>query len=97
MDNKQIFECIKDACLSEGCKQLLEDIKTHEKSSNTIQVMPVFDEQRDDFGKVVSRNLVSSTTDEMLKRQGYVQGLNTIIGWIEHYQNNEYQEDTDAV
>lgn len=89
MDNKKIFEAIQETCLSEGGKQLLEDIKAHEASSNTIQVMPVLDS---------NGNVVSSTTDEMLKRQGYVQGLQTVIGWIEHYQNNEYQEDEqDAV
>lgn len=84
VSDQEEFEKIQEACLSEGVKLLLMDIIGHKDASNTIKVMPIWDEQ--------TKNVISSTSDEMLKRLGYVSALEWVIGIIEYYQNNTYEE-----
>jgi len=87
MEEKEKFEKIKDACLTKGMELLLNDIKENRKWSDTIKVAPLLHE---------SGNVLSSQTDQMLKQLGYVAALEWIIGTIEWYQSNEYQEDDSA-
>ena len=87
MEEKKIFEEIKDACLSKGMELLLNDIKEHKKASDTIKVAPLLHN---------NGNVLSSQTDQMLKQLGYVAALEWMIGIIEWYQSNEYQEDDSA-
>ena len=84
MNEKEEFEKIKEACLSEGIKILVEDIKENKKSSDTIMIMPLLDDRG---------NIISSSSDEMMKRLGYVQGLSWILGIIDYYQTSDYSED----
>lgn len=82
MDEKAKFELLKDLALSDGGKLLLDDIRINKDTSDTIFVMPLID----------SGMVISPIADEMLKRQGYVQALNWMIGILQHYQTAEYEE-----
>ena len=84
MDKQREFEIIKDACQSDGGKLILDDIRVNKMASDTILVMPIIDP--------VTKSILSPANDEMLKRVGYVQALNWVIGIIEHYQTAEYEE-----
>lgn len=86
IEEQRIIEKIVESCRSDGIKTLLEDIKKHKTSADTIKIMPIFDDQM----KIV----LSSQSDEMLKRCGYVTALEWVIGLIEYYQN--YTEEKDA-
>lgn len=87
MDEKAKFELLKDLSLSEGGKLLLDDIRLNRDASDTIFVMPIID----------NGTVVSPIADELLKRQGYVQCLNWVIGILEHYQTAQYEELDDEV
>ena len=85
MDDKQKFEALHESCVSIGTKILVQDIEANKNASDTINVMPLLDQ--------VTGAVLSSQTDQMLKQQGYVAGLNWVLGIIQHYQENEYQEE----
>lgn len=90
MNDKKLFELVKDSCLSEGIKVFVQDIEKSRDASDTINVMPLIDQG--------TGNVLSSQTDQMLKQQGYVAGLNWVLGCIKHYQETNYEEeDTDAL
>lgn len=94
MTEKEQFEVIKDTFLSIGGKIFLEDVIKNKEASDTVMVMPLIQEFNDPVtGKPVGSTLVSSQSDEMLKRQGYVQALNWVIGSIGHYQTAQFGED----
>jgi hypothetical protein len=82
MDDKAKFELLKDLSLSDGGKLLLDDIRINKDTSDTIFVLPLID----------NGMVISPIADEMLKRQGYVQALNWMMGILEHYQTAEYEE-----
>ena len=74
MNEQEQFEKIKEACLSEGGKLLLQQIQEHCKAADTIKVYPV-------------------TSEEMLTRFGYVQGVEWLAGLITQYQEMEWQDE----
>lgn len=78
-EEKLLIEKIKEGCLSEGIKILIDDIKKHKSSSDTIKIYPILDNN--------SKLMLSSQSDEMLKRLGYVSALEWVIGLMEYYQN----------
>ena len=84
MNDKQKFEALHNDCLSEGIKILVQDIEVNKSTSDTINVMPLIDPK--------TGVILSSQTDQMLKQQGYIAGLNWVLGIIQYYQENEYQE-----
>jgi hypothetical protein len=83
-EEKKIIESIKDSCLSDGIKVLLEDIRKHKNTADTIKIMPLFDQNM--------KLMLSSQSDEMLKRAGYVSALEWVIGMIEYYQTYNFNE-----
>lgn len=87
-EERILIEKIQDACKSEGMKILLEDMRKHKIDSDTIKIMPIFDN--------TMKVMLSSQSDEMLKRIGYVSALEWAIGLIEHYQTWNFDEDDDA-
>ena len=89
MDQKAEFELLKELCLSDGGRLLLEDVKKNKNASDTIMVMPIVDD--------VTKQVLSPATDEMFKRIGYVQALNWLIGVMEHYQTAQYEEIEDEI
>ena len=91
MDDKEkkIIESIKSALNEEGAKTLIEDIEAHKEASDTISVIPVVDTK--------TGQVLSSTTDELLKRQGYVMALNWVLGIMRHYQTFDFTEESDDI
>lgn len=87
MTEKEEFELIQEACLSDGVKLLVEDIKKAKEASDTIKVVPLIE----------NGVLICSQTDQMLKQQGQVAALEWVLGIIEHYQTGEYQESADEL
>lgn len=87
MNEQKIFETIQESCLSDGIKILIKDIERNRDASDTLMIRPFIED-----GVVIS-----SQTDQMLKQQGYVQGLNWVLGLIQHYQENDYQEPDDDI
>ena len=85
MTEQEQFEAIKDTFLSIGGKIFLEDVIKNKEASDTVMVMPLIDQS--------TGLMVSTQADEMLKRQGYVQALNWVIGSIGHYQTAQFEED----
>lgn len=83
-NEQEEFEKIQETLLSDGARLFLEDVIAHRDASDTINVMPIWDEQ--------TKNLMSSTTDEMLKRQGYVSALNWVIGIIKYYKEADLSQ-----
>ena len=84
MTEQEQFEKIKDACLSEGGKLLIQDLEANRNASDTINVPPLIDPQ--------TGVMLSSQTDQMLKQQGYVAALNWVIGIMEHYQTQQFED-----
>ena len=83
MTEQEEFELIQEACLSDGVKLLVQDIKKAKEASDTIKVMPLIE----------NGQVLCSQTDQMLKRQGEVSALEWVLGLIEHYQENKYVDD----
>ena len=83
MTEKEEFELIQEACLSDGVKLLVQDIKRAKEASDTIKVTPLIE----------NGQVLCSQTDQMLKRQGEVSALEWVLGVIQHYQESEYVED----
>jgi hypothetical protein len=81
MTEQEAFEAIKEACLSKGGKLLLEDITAAKEASDTIKVMPL----------VENGVVLVSQTDMMLKQQGWVSGVEFVIGLMQHYINEQYE------
>jgi hypothetical protein len=82
MTEEDEFKLLKEACLSEGGKLLLQDIITSKEATDTIKVAPLVD----------NGVVVCSQTDQMLKQQGYVAALEWVIGIMQHYRDNQYEE-----
>ena len=78
-DEKKELEAIKDMCRSPGMSLFLGDLVKHKNSSDTTKVMPIFDQNM--------KIMLSSQSDELLKRLGYVSALEWVIGLIEHYKD----------
>ena len=83
MTEQEEFELIQEACLSDGVKLLVQDIKKAKEASDTIKVMPLIE----------NGQVLCSQTDQMLKRQGEVSALEWVLGIIEHYQTGEYVDE----
>lgn len=81
---RQIIENIKESLLTDGGKTLIEDIKKHRKAYDTAKVLPIIDE--------TTKSVLSTTTEELLKRQGYICALDWVIGIMEHYQNFDFSQ-----
>ena len=86
---KDIIEKIKHALNEEGAKILIDDIKRHLQSADTAKVLPVVDN--------ITKNVLSSTTEELLKRQGYVSALEWVVGTMEYYQTFDFTEIEDDI
>lgn len=82
--DRESFEKVKEACLHDGMKLFAEDLVKHIHASDTIMVRPLIDPD--------TKTVLSSASDEMLRRQGYVSALNWVAGIIAHYQNNQYED-----
>ena len=87
MTEKEEYNAVRDSVLTKGIELLLGDIKKNASASDTIKVQPLTDPQ--------TGVLLCSQSDMMLKRLGYVEALDWITGLIEHYQNNEYEGDSE--
>lgn len=84
---RQIIENIKESLLTDGAKTLIEDIEKHRKAYDTAKVLPIID--------ATTKSVLSTTTEELLKRQGYICALDWVLGIMEHYQNFDFSQAED--